>query len=97
MMVTSRQIRAARALLGWTQETLADHALVAINTVRGIEADRVYPAPKPDTMAAVRTALEKAGIVFLPNGGALGEGVRLAKTTAISVSHHPFHLESKPQ
>lgn len=55
---------------------MADRALVAINTVRAIEADRVYP--KPDSVTAVRRALEKAGIVFLPNG-AMGEGVRLAK------------------
>lgn len=75
-MVTSRQFRAARALLGWTQQTLADRAVVAINTVRAIEADRAYP--KPDSVTAVRRALEKAGIVFLPNG-AMGEGVRLAK------------------
>ncbi len=75
-MVTSRQFRAARALLGWTQQTLADRAIVAINTVRAIETNRPYP--KPDTMTAVRRALEKAGIVFLPNGS-MGEGVRFAK------------------
>ena len=75
-MVTSRQIRAARALLGWTQQTLADRALVAVNTVRAIETSRPYP--KPDSTTAVQRALEKAGIVFLPNG-TLGEGVRLAK------------------
>jgi transcriptional regulator with XRE-family HTH domain len=75
-MVSSRQIRAARTLLGWTQQTLADRALVAINTIRAIEADRPYP--KPDTTTAVRRALEKAGIVFLPNG-TMGEGVRLAR------------------
>ena len=34
--------------------------------------------PKPDTTAAVRQALEKAGIVFLPNG-TMGEGVRLPR------------------
>jgi transcriptional regulator with XRE-family HTH domain len=75
-MATSRQIRAARALLGWTQETLADRALVAINTVRAIEQERPYP--KPDTIEAVRHALEKAGVLFLTDG-AMGEGVRLAK------------------
>lgn len=75
-MVTARQIRAARALLGWTQQSLADKALVAINTVRAIEANRPYP--KPDTVTCVRRALEKGGIIFLPNG-AMGEGVRLAK------------------
>jgi transcriptional regulator with XRE-family HTH domain len=76
VMVTSRQIRAARALLGWTQETLADRALVAINTVRAIEQERPYP--KSDTIEAVRRALEKAGVLFLTDG-AMGEGVRLAK------------------
>jgi transcriptional regulator with XRE-family HTH domain len=75
-MASSRQIRAARALLGWTQQTLADRALVAVNTVRAIESRRPYP--KPDSVSAVRRALEKGGIVFLPRG-TLGEGVRLAR------------------
>ena len=77
-MVTPRQIRAARALLGWTQQTLADKALVSINTVRAVEANRTYPALKPDTFSAVQKALEKGGIVFIPNS-TLGEGVRLHK------------------
>ena len=75
-MVSSRQIRAARALLNWTQQTLADHAVVAINTVRAIEANRSYP--KPDSITAVHRALRKAGIVFL-SSGTMGEGVRLAR------------------
>ncbi|MEJ1967068.1 MAG: helix-turn-helix transcriptional regulator [Rhizomicrobium sp.] len=73
-MASSRQIRAARALLGWTQQALADRALVAINTVRAIERDRPYP--KDDTIEAVVRALEKSGISFLSDGP-LGEGVRL--------------------
>ncbi len=77
-MVTSRQIRAARALLGWTQQVLADRALVAVNTVRAIETGQPYP--KSDSITAVHQALLKAGIVFLPNG-TMGEGVRLAKPT----------------
>jgi transcriptional regulator with XRE-family HTH domain len=77
-MVTARQFRAGRALLGWTQQTLADRAVVAINTVRAIEANRSYPVVKSDSVTAVRRALEKAGIVFLSNG-TMGEGVRLAK------------------
>ena len=79
-MVTSRQFRAARALVGWTQQTLADRALVAINTVRAIESDRAYPVPKPDSVTAVRRALERAGIVFLSNG-TMGEGVRFSRPT----------------
>jgi transcriptional regulator with XRE-family HTH domain len=75
-MATPRQIRAARALLGWTQQALADRALVAINTVNAIEKDRPYP--KDDTIEAVVLALEKAGIVFLGDG-VQGEGVRFNK------------------
>ncbi|MGD0865542.1 MAG: helix-turn-helix transcriptional regulator [Rhizomicrobium sp.] len=78
-MVTGRQIRAARALLGWTQQALADRALVAINTVRAIESGRRYP--KPGSLSAVRRALEKGGIVFLPNE-TMGEGVHLARPKA---------------
>jgi transcriptional regulator with XRE-family HTH domain len=75
-MVTSRQIRAARALLGWTQQALADRSLLAVNTVRAIEQDRPYP--KAETLESVRRALAKAGIMFLPDG-TMGEGVRLAR------------------
>jgi transcriptional regulator with XRE-family HTH domain len=76
-MASSRQIRAARALLGWTQQCLADRALVAINTVRAIERDR--PHPKEDTVEAVVKALENAGISFL-HDDQLGEGVRLRRS-----------------
>jgi transcriptional regulator with XRE-family HTH domain len=63
-------------LLGWTQQTLADHALVALNTVSAIETDRPYP--KPETLQAVRHALQKEGIMFLSEG-TMGEGVRLTR------------------
>ena len=75
-MVTSRQIRAGRALLGWTQQLLADKALVAVNSVRAVERGLSYP--KSETVTAIRAALTKAGIVFLSDGE-MGEGVRLAK------------------
>jgi transcriptional regulator with XRE-family HTH domain len=75
-MVTACQIRAGRALLGWTQQTLADRALVAVNSVRAVETDRTYP--KHETVEAIRHALAIAGIVFLSEG-VMGEGVRLSK------------------
>ncbi len=40
-MVTSRQVRAARALLGWTQDLLADKALVALTALKRLESDRL--------------------------------------------------------
>jgi predicted transcriptional regulator len=75
-MVTPRQIRAGRALLGWTQQMLADRALVAVNSVRAVE--RGLPYPKSETVEAMRSALTKGGIVFLSEG-VMGEGVRLVK------------------
>jgi transcriptional regulator with XRE-family HTH domain len=75
-MVSSRQIRAARALLGWTQQALADKAVVAVNTLRAIEADKPYP--KDETVSAVRRALEAAGVLFI-TADTLGEGVRLTR------------------
>jgi transcriptional regulator with XRE-family HTH domain len=40
-MITSRQVRAARALLGWTQEMLADKALVALTALKRLESERL--------------------------------------------------------
>ena len=74
-MVTSRQVRAARALLGWTQELLADKALVALTALKRLESDRL--SVRDATREAVRKALEDAGIVFLSSGR--GEGVMLVR------------------
>ena len=62
-MITSRQVRAARALLGWSQELLADKALVALTALKRLESDRL--SVRDATRDAVRKALEAAGIVFL--------------------------------
>ena len=71
-MVTSRQVRAARVLLGWTQETLADEALVALTALKRLESVRGLDV-RDDTRRQVTRALEAAGIVFLNSNG--GEGV----------------------
>jgi len=78
-MVTPRQIRAGRALLGWTQQVLADKALVAVNSVRAVE--RGQRQTRSETVEAMRAALAKAGIVFLSED-VMGDGVRLAKPSA---------------
>ncbi len=88
-MVSSRQIRAARALLGWTQQVLADHAIVAVNSLRAIESEKTYV--KSETVQSVRHALEKGGIVFL-DASTLGEGVRLTRPYA-----PPRTSRSKPR
>lgn len=73
-MITSRQIRAARALLGWSQQQLADKAIVSLNAVARLENGIVDS--RISTVQAVQKALVKAGIEFL-DADQKGEGVRL--------------------
>lgn len=77
-MLSSRQIRAARALLGWSQQTLADKAILSLNAVKRLEVGK--SDPKMSTVLAVKSALEAAGIEFLSSAGGKGEGVRLARS-----------------
>ncbi len=71
-MITSRQIRAARALLGWTQEALADTALVALTALKRLESDRLDLEVRDTTRDAVRKALEDHGVIFLSSARGLG-------------------------
>ena len=72
--LTVEHVRAARALLKWTQEELASRAGVAIATVSFWETERVRPTE--ETKIQVRRAFEEAGIEFA-NGG--NPGVRLMR------------------
>jgi predicted transcriptional regulator len=79
VMITPRQIRAARALLGWSQQHLADKAIVSLNAVTRLEKGKVDS--RVSTMAAIEKTFIKAGIEFLPVGEK-GEGVRLRNPKA---------------
>jgi transcriptional regulator with XRE-family HTH domain len=75
LKVSVRHIKAARALLGWSQEKLADAAGVSIPTVKRLEAAGDGPlGGAAETESKLRAALEGAGIEFT-NGGS--PGVRL--------------------
>jgi predicted transcriptional regulator len=73
-MITARQIRAARALLGWSQQQLADKAIVSLNALARLEKGVVDS--RVSTLLAIQKALMKAGIEFL-EADQKGEGVRL--------------------
>jgi len=73
-MITARQIRAARALLGWTRQELADRAIISLNALARLEGGRVDA--RTSTVSAVERTLSKAGVEFIP-AGEKGEGVRL--------------------
>ncbi len=82
-MVSARQIRAGRALLGWSQQALADRAIVSISAIKRLELGMTDP--RVSTVTAVQTALEKAGIEFISTTPGKGEGVRLARPDILPV------------
>jgi transcriptional regulator with XRE-family HTH domain len=75
-MVTAAQCRAARGLLDWSQQDLADRAGVGIVTVRQLEGGATQP--RRATLDVIRRALEAAGVEFIEENGG-GPGVRLRK------------------
>lgn len=78
-MASARQIRAARALLGWSQQALADRAGLSLNAVVRLETGKADT--RLSTLTAIQTALVHAGIEFLP-AASRGEGVRLRDPSA---------------
>ncbi|MBL4800728.1 MAG: hypothetical protein JKY45_02470 [Emcibacter sp.] len=77
MSITPEQCRAARALLGWSQEQLKVTADVAKKTIADFE--RSARVPYDRTLRDVQRALEEAGIEFIAENGG-GVGVRFSKT-----------------
>ena len=79
MALTPEQCRAARALLDWTQDRLAEQAGVSRGTIRGFESGQHML--QRASQAALCQALAAAGVILLEAGQGLGEGVRLARPT----------------
>ncbi|WP_256441279.1 helix-turn-helix transcriptional regulator [Aminobacter sp. SR38] len=77
--ISVAQCRAARAMLGWSQGELAEAATVSKTTV--VDFERGTRTPHRNNLAAIRHALERAGIVFIPENGG-GAGVRFARPTS---------------
>ena len=68
---------AARGLVDWSQKKLATAARLSPITVKRAERD-LGAAVSDDAIAAIRKALEKAGVIFTPENGD-GPGVKLKK------------------
>ena len=75
-MITPAQCRAARGLLDWSQQQLADRAGVGIVTIRQLEAGGTQS--RRATLEVIKRAIENAGVEFLDENGG-GPGVRLRK------------------
>lgn len=67
-MLTSSQIRAARAILDWSQQELANAAGLSLATVRKTELG--YISPRGATSKAIHSVLYSAGIEFIDPDGA---------------------------
>lgn len=77
--MTPAQSRAARGLLDWSQTALAQAANLSESTVRDFEKGRRVPSI--NNLAAIKRALEDAGVIFQDAGQTIdgGAGVRLKK------------------
>ena len=85
-MLTSEQIRAARAMLRIEQANLAALAGVSLETIKRIERRPGRISALAATLDAIRAALEAAGVEFIAeNGGGAGVRLRKAQPAAIPV------------
>ena len=73
-IVEKLQLRAARALVGWSQEDLATAAGVSAQTVKRMEGDGPG-STAPESQDRVKRALEAEGVEFIH--GLSGYGVKL--------------------
>ena len=80
-MLSIRQVKAARALLAWSQADLAKASGVSYPTLARLEATDGPVGGRPDTGMKLRAALEAAGAIFIEGNGE-GPGVRLRKVAA---------------
>jgi transcriptional regulator with XRE-family HTH domain len=78
LIVSIRQIKAARALLAWSQAQLAAAAGISIPTIKRLEAMDGPLGGRSGTGAKIKAALEHAGVEFIDENGG-GPGVRLRK------------------
>ena len=77
-LLNGRQLRAARALIGWDQVKLAKMARVAIGTIRRMESFEGTIQSYTGTLYKVQVALERGGVDFLNDDR---PGVRLKERT----------------
>lgn len=79
-MITSAQLRSARHALKISVDHLSELSAVSARTIKRMEAEEGVPNSTPPNLAAVKAALESAGIEFIgtPDDG---PGIRIHKST----------------
>lgn len=64
-MITSEQIKAARAIVRMTVAELASASGVGVATIKRLEAVSGLPPVQARTLAAIKHALEDVGVEFV--------------------------------
>ena len=80
-MLTSDQVRAARALIRWSAQNLADESGVSWKTIQRMEAADGVPSATVKNLKAIQDTLENAGVIFI-DADDEGPGVRLRRDHA---------------
>jgi len=91
-MITGSQLRAARALLGVDQKTLAAMAGVSVPTVQRMEASQGNVRGVIESLMRIIEALDRAGLEIISDGmtsSGGGRGVRLKSDTATGSGAKP--------
>jgi len=78
LKVSIRQVKAARALLAWSQNDLAERSGISSATIKRLESSDGELGGRAGTGEAIRQALEAGGVIFVDENGE-GPGVRLRK------------------
>lgn len=78
----AEQLRAARALLRWSQQELSERCGVSVPTIKRLEAMDGELSGHSNTIRSIEQALIDAGVNFIPENGG-GAGARLAKPKSL--------------
>jgi|SRR5229473_107118 transcriptional regulator with XRE-family HTH domain len=89
--ISSRQLKAALALLGWKVSELVDASGVSEPTIWRLETAEGSVGGRPETTEKLIGALERAGIIFIDADGE-GPGVRLRRETTVRPAAGPTYV-----
>ena len=79
-MLTGAQIRAGRAILGWSAKELAARSGLSYATIQRAESSDAMPSMSAPRLAGLKATMEAGGLVFMDAGDMRpgGPGVRSA-------------------
>lgn len=95
-MITAAQLRAARALLGIDQRTLAHAARLSLPTIQRMEASDGVIRGTVDSLVKLISAIEAAGVELIAEGETStqgGRGVRLRASASLPRSRGAARLQ----